>query len=379
MEYLLNHIFSFEAHMLAMVPAAIAIIWGVTVKAYDKKWHDLFFITFTALVLVSNCIIVSAGIHGLNVPNWLGLVNMVSTCAIVPMTYSFFANQVGRAWNNLTTIWMWALLLLLLVPNIAIDLGQSEVLGEPHMHDAVRMNYIRIFRNGEYVYEMSIASLIILVQALLSLLRVWPLRQTLKQYDLHLSSSARFFFMWWLLAFAFIVFTSALSMDMLRMRLWAWVYYAGYAICVTTIYVSFARRFDLHPVVSDDEQEVELDSYINAHKELAEHARRLFAEQQLYKQPGIVIDDVVSMLGTNRTYFTRMMRAEFGMSFTEYMNNERIIYAKRKLLTSDATIEEIAEKSGFNDAPSFCRVFKRITNTSPDVWRRQNKVEEDEN
>lgn len=379
MEYLLNHLFSFGAHMLAMVPAAAAIIWGVAIKVYDKKWKDLFFIAFTAVVLTSNCIIVSAGIHGFKLPYWLDVVNMATTCAIVPMTYSFFAQQVGRAWNNLTTIWMWMLLLLLFVPNMSVDLGNPDMLGQAHMHDPVRMNYIRIFRNGEYVYEMSIASLIILVQALLSLLRVWPLRQTLKQYDLHLSPSARFFFIWWLLAFAFIVFTSALSMDMLSQHLWAWVYYLGYSICVTTIYISFARRFDLHPVVSSDEQEVDIDSYINAHKELAEHARRLFSEQQLYKQPGIVIDDVVSMLGTNRTYFTRMMRAEFGMSFTEYMNNERIIYAKRKLLTTDATIEEVAELSGFNDAPSFCRVFKRITNTSPDLWRKQNKDADNEN
>lgn len=59
----------------------------------------------------------------------------------------------------------------------------------------------------------------------------------------------------------------------------------------------------------------------------------------------------------------------------EYINNQRIEYAKTLLKTSNKTVLEISEYVGFSNHTYFCKMFKKITGTTPHKYRKANTVE----
>ena len=66
----------------------------------------------------------------------------------------------------------------------------------------------------------------------------------------------------------------------------------------------------------------------------------------------------------------RKLSAISGFTPSIYILNIRIERAKRKLLTEDKSISQIAEECGFNDIAYFSRIFKRETRATPSQYRR---------
>lgn len=355
-----------------LVPPVIFILWALIVKLRRKEFINSLIIGVTGFLLILNGIIMLDIIYNIYTFVFLKAMQEVLSCFIVPLIYYFFSRQVGRAWNNATIVSQIILILLLFMPNLVVDIDPTTdgVLFEP-----IKQGCINIFSHGHLLRTLYIADLIILVQAFLTIVRIRPLAKTLKKYDLHISSQTKLFVLWWVLAFTFIAGASLVSTEELRTSTGSWVYYISYSLIIISGFVQLALGFDLNPVRTDNDEAVNIDTFIEENKELADKARRIFQEDRLYLKQGILIDDVVSLLGTNRTYFTRMMRAEFGMSFSEYITNERIRYAQKQLLETTDSIDEIAETSGFGTASSFCRVFKRYTETTPEAWRKQHQTE----
>ncbi len=118
--------------------------------------------------------------------------------------------------------------------------------------------------------------------------------------------------------------------------------------------------------VDDDEQGIQ-------NQQLVEDLHKVLEEDKVFLRPDIHIDDVARMLGTNRTYVTRLMRQEYGLSFIEYVNIARIQYSQNLLYTSDLTLDNIAEMSGFQSTSNYCRAFKRYIGQSPHTWLRDVK------
>ena len=58
-----------------------------------------------------------------------------------------------------------------------------------------------------------------------------------------------------------------------------------------------------------------------------------------------------------------------GSDFIEYLNDYRLTMAERLLKTSDASVLEIAEMSGFDNLSYFNRIFKKKYGESPGKWR----------
>ena len=58
------------------------------------------------------------------------------------------------------------------------------------------------------------------------------------------------------------------------------------------------------------------------------------------------------------------------MTPMEYVNKVRIREACRLMLDTNASLEEIAVKTGFVSMSTFNRNFGRFLNTSPHAWRK---------
>ncbi len=89
----------------------------------------------------------------------------------------------------------------------------------------------------------------------------------------------------------------------------------------------------------------------------------------------ISLKKVASKIGTNACYLSSLINSYLHMSFRQYVNTLRIDKAKKMLLSSSDTIEEVGEKCGFNTLRTFDRAFVAETKKTPRQFRKDYKIE----
>lgn len=69
-------------------------------------------------------------------------------------------------------------------------------------------------------------------------------------------------------------------------------------------------------------------------------------------------------------YISQLFKNEIGVNFLAYLTNIRMEQAKKLLLSTDDTVAEIAEKSGYADYRVFTKAFKKSEGVTPSQYRR---------
>ena len=97
----------------------------------------------------------------------------------------------------------------------------------------------------------------------------------------------------------------------------------------------------------------------------------LVEEKELYKNPDIKLGDIARELKVSPHVLSQYLNDNLGKSFSFFINEHRIIEAK-KLLGSKKqyTIESIGYESGFNSKSTFFTTFKKITGLTPSLYRK---------
>ena len=85
------------------------------------------------------------------------------------------------------------------------------------------------------------------------------------------------------------------------------------------------------------------------------------------------IDALAHSAGLSRSQFCLLFRAGLGRSPQEYMEERRLELARFHLMTTAASIGEIAANVGFEDPFYFCTRFKRRFELSPTAYRGANR------
>ena len=95
----------------------------------------------------------------------------------------------------------------------------------------------------------------------------------------------------------------------------------------------------------------------------------LMSEQHLFLNSNLKLNDVAVELSTNRRYISDCIKAHCGCTFSQYVNNLRIEYAKNLMRNQpDVKMAEVALSAGFSNETTFFRAFKAITGQSPKEW-----------
>lgn len=81
------------------------------------------------------------------------------------------------------------------------------------------------------------------------------------------------------------------------------------------------------------------------------------------------VEDYVRELGTTAHLLDKAARQRLGMSVKEIVLERRLLEAKRLLLFTIRTVEDIAYEIGFKDAAYFSRFFRLRTGEAPAAWR----------
>lgn len=93
-----------------------------------------------------------------------------------------------------------------------------------------------------------------------------------------------------------------------------------------------------------------------------------------YRIPNITMTALAKMLYTNRQYLSNYINREKHMNFHDYINSFRLkdaismILKRRK--SGNLSLEDIAQKSGFNSYATFLRTFSKVYGTLPSKYFR---------
>jgi AraC family transcriptional activator of pobA len=85
---------------------------------------------------------------------------------------------------------------------------------------------------------------------------------------------------------------------------------------------------------------------------------------------GASLRDVAAALNLSPAHLTTTVRRKTGRTVQEWIGERRMAQARRLLVASDLTVDEIARKVGYADSAYFVRCFRRDHGTTPLRWRR---------
>ncbi len=142
------------------------------------------------------------------------------------------------------------------------------------------------------------------------------------------------------------------------------------ALAALIAYIFYIRRRrQLQPVPIN----VEEPASDNRQKATMQRIRQLMEQQQLYLNSELKIGDVAVLLNTNSRYVSNCINAEEGVTFSQFVNNYRVAYAKQLLSHQfEKKMSGIYAEAGFSGESSFFRIFKAATGLTPKEWRKQN-------
>lgn len=88
------------------------------------------------------------------------------------------------------------------------------------------------------------------------------------------------------------------------------------------------------------------------------------------RRPGSVsVQEAAAACGLSRSRFNSIFRQTMGTSFGQFSLRARLGFAAHRLLTTDLTVEAIAQRAGFVDASHFHRTFVRHYGRTPAQYR----------
>jgi transcriptional regulator GlxA family with amidase domain len=86
------------------------------------------------------------------------------------------------------------------------------------------------------------------------------------------------------------------------------------------------------------------------------------------------VEEMIRRSNIPERTFKRRFKAATGLAPLDYVQRLRVEDAKRRLERTDAALDDISWKVGYEDAAFFRRLFKRTTGLSPGEYRRKFRI-----
>ena len=99
---------------------------------------------------------------------------------------------------------------------------------------------------------------------------------------------------------------------------------------------------------------------------------RAFIETNLHRT--IHTRDISAVARRSRAHFARSFKQAFGEPPHAYVVRRRLERACHLMITSAASLSEIALSVGFSDQAHLCKLFKQAFGQSPSSWRREREI-----
>ena len=133
------------------------------------------------------------------------------------------------------------------------------------------------------------------------------------------------------------------------------VNYEEFGTCIDTLKIAlFQRQSSKQETQREEERPIHsITRYLQEH--LAEEISLSVLAKKFYLSP---------------QYISQLFKTEIGVGFLAYLTNIRMERAKKLLLTTNLSIAEVSEQSGYADYRVFTKVFKKSEGITPSQYRR---------
>lgn len=110
------------------------------------------------------------------------------------------------------------------------------------------------------------------------------------------------------------------------------------------------------------------------YKEVYDRIIAYFESEKPYLDSELTINDVVSVVYSNKVYISRAISQYTGRNFCQFVNYYRIMFAVEAFRQNeDLRISELANLCGFNSVVSFNMAFRLFMKENPSEWCRREK------
>jgi len=93
----------------------------------------------------------------------------------------------------------------------------------------------------------------------------------------------------------------------------------------------------------------------------------------------IRVADLCALVQRSAAYFSRSFKCTFGESPHAFVVRRRVELAAQYMLTTDASLSDIALQCGFVDQAHLSKHFRQVAGGTPAAWRREHRSRHDEN
>lgn len=89
-----------------------------------------------------------------------------------------------------------------------------------------------------------------------------------------------------------------------------------------------------------------------------------------YRYRTLTLSDLSGLLNLSTRQTQRLLQQNFGRTFSQKLTEARMAAASQYLLTTDLSVTEISERTGFSSIEHFSAAFRRFTGRSPRDYRK---------
>ena len=121
------------------------------------------------------------------------------------------------------------------------------------------------------------------------------------------------------------------------------------------------------------ESEIKHSSEANIDSQLIQLFEERIIETKLYLSAKVSLSETAEILESNRSYVSRMINRNYGMSFSDYINNLRVNEACRIMLKNNDpnfTLDHLYAEVGFTGKSTFYIAFKKFTGVTPAAFQK---------
>ncbi len=166
---------------------------------------------------------------------------------------------------------------------------------------------------------------------------------------------------------------------------------------VNTLFCRAAHEINVHPLFCDEistnfakklESSISISQLSELYKEMiheycelcknqsalgiSSNVRKVMHYVQMNINQCLTPNSIAKNVGFSSAYLSRLFKEELGITLNQYINNQRMIVAKRLLRFTSMPIKEVAEHCGISDWNYFTKIFKDEVGVTPSLYRKDN-------
>lgn len=126
-----------------------------------------------------------------------------------------------------------------------------------------------------------------------------------------------------------------------------------------------------HILLTECKRSREDGNYERQELKTRDHVKKAIAYMESQYENEMSLKEIAAYIGMTPNYFARFFKQSTGETFYNYLNDIRLYYAHRELVSSDHSVSDIAYNNGFPNVKSFIETFKRTYHTTPAQYKKK--------